>query len=187
MRTASGHRHIVGVIIYLGAALAPAASGAQEAATPPAPCHLQACALVFDWGSGKTSASYPADRRYGSGDDFEAKMRSALADHALRTKDAPADGPIVITLRPTMRPKSMCDVMPGTSTDMSCTSMSDLAVSFSSSDPAVKAPNALRLSNRCGAGNTFMTMAQFGQYAADMMYYNLEGAQKKEARPVMRC
>jgi hypothetical protein len=185
MRTLSCH--IIGVIACLGSALVPAPSAAQDATAGPPPCHLQACALVFDWGSGKTSASYPADRRYGSGDDFEAKMRSALSDHALRTKDAPADGPIVITLRPTMRPKSMCDMMPGTSTDMTCTSMSDLAVTFASNDPAVKAPNALRLSNRCGAGNTYMTMAQFGQYSADMLYYALEGAQKKEARPVMRC
>jgi hypothetical protein len=187
MRTASVHGHVLGAIMCLGAALAPAATWAQDTTSGPAPCHLRACGLVFDWGSGRTSASYPADRRYGSGDDFEAKMRSALADHGIRTKDAPADGPLLITLRPTMRPKSMCDAMPGTSTDMSCTSMSDLAVTFASADQAVKAPNALRLSNRCGAGNTFMTMAQFGQYAADMLYYSLEGAQKKEARPVMRC
>ncbi|HVT38039.1 MAG TPA: hypothetical protein VHE78_03275 [Gemmatimonadaceae bacterium] len=187
MRAVSGHRHILGAVMCLGGAVAPALSGAQEVAAAPAPCHLQACGLAFDWGSGKTSANYPSDRRYGSGDDFEAKMRSALADHGVRTKDAPADGPLLITLKPTMRPRSMCDAMAGTSTDMSCTSMSDLTVTFASSDPAVKAPNAMHFSNRCGARDTFMTMAQFGQYAADMLYYALEGAQKKEARPVMRC
>ena len=168
-------------------ALVPALAAAQNPSDAAAPCHELLCALVFDWGSGKTSATYGADRKYGSGDDFEAKFRSALAGHGIRTKDAPASGPLTITLRPTMRSKVMCDAMAGVSTDKSCTAMTDLAVNFTSSDPAAKAPGALRISNRCGSPDTFMKMSEFGQYAADMLYYSLEGETKKEQRPVSRC
>jgi hypothetical protein len=185
MRTVSVH--VLCGIACLGSALLPELSVAQEAAPASVPCHDRACALVFDWGSGQTSVSYPPDRRYGSGDDFENRVRSALADHGFHTKDAPANGPLVITLRPTMRPRSMCDMMPGTGTDMSCTAMSDVTVTFASNDPAVKAPNALRVTNRCGSGNTFTAMSEFGQYSGDMVYYTLEGAQKKETRPALRC
>ena len=65
--------------------------------------------------------------------------------------------------------------------------MTDLAVNFTSADPASKAPGALRISNRCGSPDTYMKMSEFGQYAADMLYYSLEGEKKKEPRPVSRC
>jgi hypothetical protein len=167
--------------------LAPTLASAQTPFYAPAPCHLQACGLVIDWGSGKTSATYPADRKYGSGDDFEAKIRTALADHGFKVKDAPADGPLALTMRPTMRAKVMCDAMAGTNSDKNCTAMTDLAVTFASADTSVKAPGAMRIANRCGGSDTYMTMNQFAQYSADMIYYNLEGAAKKEPRPVSKC
>jgi hypothetical protein len=184
-------QQVLGVVALasgaLAVAFAPTFAAAQTPFYAPAACHLQACALVVDWGSGKTSASYAADRKYGSGDDFEARIRSALADRGFRTKDAPADGPLAITMRPTMRAKVMCDAMPGTGTDKTCTAMTDLAVTFASADTSVKAPGAMRIANRCGSGDTFMTMSQFAQFSADMIYYNLEGAAKKEQRPVSKC
>jgi hypothetical protein len=159
---------------------------AQDTTSTP-PCHLQPCGITIDWGSGNTSATYGPDRRYGSGDDFDAKVRSALADHGIRTKEAPAEGALLLTLRPTMLTKAMCDVMAGTGTDYHCTAMSDLAVTFTSKDPGTKAPNALRIPNRCGAGGEYMRMGPFAQYAADVIYFNLEGQKKKEPRPVARC
>jgi len=44
---------------------------AQNAVPPLVPCRDFGCKLIFDWGPGKTVASYPQDRRYGGGDDFE--------------------------------------------------------------------------------------------------------------------
>ena len=176
----------VAALAVSGAAVAPA--HAQVAADAPvAPCHATACALTFDWGSGRTAASFGPDRRYGSGDDFEARFRGAMGESGLRTKDAPAYGPLAITVRPTMKAKAMCDQMPGTNTDLSCSAMSDLTVSFVSTDAAVKAPGSMRVSNRCGSGDTYMIMTVFAKYAVDMVYYTLEGQQKKEPRPRSQC
>ena len=165
----------------------PALTAAQSAVAAPGPCHASACQLSFDWGSGRTSASFGPDRKYGSADDFEVQLRAALAGRGIRTRDTPGDGGFSITLRPTMRPRSMCDVMPGTQTDYSCTAMSEVTVAFVSGDPAIKAPGAVRVANRCGGRDVFMTMADFAQYAAGMVWYSLEGAPNKQPRPTAHC
>ncbi len=158
-----------------------------QAPTPTFPCHDKTCALAFDWGTGKTSGDYGADRKYGSAEDFEAAIRSGLKAHGYRTQDSPQGSEIMITFRPRMRPRSLCDAMPGTNSDMTCTAMSDLQVTFLSNDPAVKAPSSLRISNRCGSGDMYLTMRQFGQFAADMIYFSNEGSAKKETKPTMPC
>lgn len=177
-------------VVVSGAALVLTFStaGAQAAAdAPPGPCHELSCGLNFDWGSGKTAASFGPDRRYGSGDDFESRFRGALGESGYRVKDPPASGPLLISVRPIMRAKAMCDQMSGTNTDMSCTAMSDVTIAFQSTDPAAKAPGSVRVTNRCGANDTFMTMAVFAKYAADMVYWTLEGQAKKMQRPTGRC
>lgn len=180
-------RTLLCVIAGIALAASPALTAAQPAANAPGPCHASACQLIFDYGSGRTSASFGPDRKYGSADEFEVALRAALAGRGIRTKESQGDGGFSITLRPTMRPRSMCDAMPGTSTDFSCTAMSDLTVAFVSGDSAIKAPGAIRVANRCGANNVFMTMADFAQYAAGMVWYTLKGAQNKQSRPTVHC
>ena len=142
--------------------------------------------MIFDWGSGRSAADYGPDRKYGSADDFENKVRSVLTEARLRLTTTAGAGAATVTLRPTMRPKSMCDAMAGTNTDFSCTAMSDLQVTFTSGDPASKAPAAIRVSNRCG-GDVYMTMSTFGQYAAEMVIFTLDGPQTKLKRPSAHC
>lgn len=180
---------IVSAVIVSALAFGPAVATAQD---PPAvitagPCRDRPCVLVFDWGAGKTSATYGPDRRYGSGDDFEAKVRSALAARGIRTREPPGAGALTLTVRPTVRTGAMCDQMPGTNTDYSCIAMQDVAVTFASGDPAVKPPGALRVSNRCGATDVYMTMDAFGQFSADLIWFSLEGEKAKQRRPIGRC
>jgi hypothetical protein len=159
------------------------AAGAQGG---PGPCREMACVLTLDWGSGKTSASYPPDKKFGSGDDFEQRFRGALAARNYRIVD-PGMGTLVMTARPTMRARVMCDAMSGLNNDMTCTAMTNLAINFTSNDPAVKPPGAIRISNRCASGDTFMTHRVFAQYAADMIWWQLEGQAAKGERPIVNC
>ena len=153
----------------------------------PVPCKGARCTLVIDWGSGKTSANYPPDRRYGSGDDFESRFRGAMGMRGYVLRDTPFDGAITMTIRPTMKARVMCDAMAGLNPDKSCTAVTDLAVSFLSGDPKVKAPGAIRISNRCAAGDIYMLNKVFAQYSADMVWYQLEGQAAKADRPVSNC
>ena len=158
-----------------------------RAQAPVTPCKESACFITVDWGSGKTSGSFPPDRRYGSGDDFDSRFRTVMSTRGFRLRDTPGDGAWMLTVRPTMRPKSMCDAMPGINTDMSCTAMSAVTMSFTSGDPAVKAPGTVRVNNRCGAGDTFVDHKIFAQYAADMVWYELEGKFAKADKPIVHC
>lgn len=150
-------------------------------------CKDTACFLTIDWGSGKTSANYPPDKKYGSGDDFESRFRGALAQRGYRIIDAAQPGAYTLTVRPTMRGRVMCDAMAGLNNDMTCTAMTNLAVNFTTADPALKPPSAIRISNRCAAGDTFMTHRVFAQYAADMIWWQLEGQAAKGERPIVNC
>lgn len=171
---------MAGVLALCGAT----ALRAQQTVTP---CKESACFIVVDWGSGKTSGSYPPDRRYGSGDDFDSKFRTVMGTRGFRLRDTPGDGVWTLTVRPTMRPKSMCDAMAGINTDMTCTAMTVVSMSFTSGDPAIKAPGTIRVNNRCGAGDTFVDHKIFAQYAADMIWYELEGKAAKAAKPIVHC
>lgn len=173
--------------LLVASAFVAGGTGALPAQGADVPCKASTCVMVLDWGPGKTSANYPPDRRYGSGDDFEARFKSAMGAHGFRLRDTPAEGAVIMTLRTTMRPKVMCDAMAGLNTDMTCTAMSGLAVSFAGGDPAVKPPGAIRITNRCAAGDVFMLNKEFAQYAADMIWWQLEGQAAKAERPVVHC
>jgi hypothetical protein len=86
-----------------------------------------------------------------------------------------------------VKAKVMCDVMAGINPDMSCTAITGLTVTFTSGDPKVKAPGALRVNNRCAAGDIYMLNKNFGQYSADMIWYQLEGQAAKADRPNVNC
>jgi hypothetical protein len=167
-------------------AFTPAIALAQDSSSAPAPCVQKPCVLVIDWGPGKTAGSYGADRRYGSGDDFEASIRRSLAARGIRVADA-LGAELTITLRPKVDTRAMCDELPGTGTSYACAAMSDVAITFASGDAATKAPSALRLSNRCGGDRAYMTMSRFGQYAGDMISWALNASKSKEKRPLLRC
>jgi|GEM_PF-4031907 len=162
-------------------------AGPVAAQAAPIACKDVSCTLILDWGSGKTSASYPPDKKFGSGDDFEQRFKSAIAARGYRLYDTPMPGALVMTLRPTMRARVMCDAMAGLNNDMNCTAMTNLAVNFSSADAAMKAPGAIRISNRCASGDTFMTHRVFAQYSADMIWWQLEGQAAKAERPIVNC
>lgn len=177
---------ILAVVLIAAFALAFGATRAQ-AQESTVPCKASACLFVLDWGSGRTSSSFPPDRRYGSGDDFESRFRSAMGSRGYRLTDKPMEGASTLTIRPTMKSRVMCDAMAGTNTDMSCTAVISLAVSFTSGDPSIKAPGAIRITNRCGAGDVYLLNKDFAQFSADMIWYQLEGQGAKADRPNGNC
>jgi hypothetical protein len=150
-------------------------------------CKSATCVFKLDWGGNKSSGDYPPDKRYGSGDDFEQRFRNALREHGLRFQDTPIEGAIVMVARPTMTPRVMCDPMAGINPDKTCTAMTALAISFTSPPGGPKAPGAIRISNRCAAGDVFLSHKDFGQYAANMIWYQLEGQAAKAERPRVNC
>jgi hypothetical protein len=176
------------VIVCLALCLAPLPSrlSAQNPAAATF-CSEKSCAVVLDWGPGKSAGDYSADIRYGSATDFEAAARRAFAAHGAHTQEKVDGAELVITFRPQFNARAMCEVLPGTNTNYGCTAMSDIAVSFASPDPAVKAPSPIRLSNRCGGGGTYLNMAQFGQYVGDMLWWTIAGSQSKEKKPSLKC
>ncbi|MGQ0647240.1 MAG: hypothetical protein ACT4P7_06685 [Gemmatimonadaceae bacterium] len=177
------------VILSLGCVLAagvlPDEAVGQDVPTPTGPCRDAPCRLMIDWGAGTSAASYGADRRYGPAADIEPLLKQYLTEHRLRMVESGADA-MLVTVRPTVK-NAMCDQMAGTSTDMSCRTIDELTIQFTSSDPAVKAPGSMRVANRCGAGDTKMTVAQMARYAADFMAYNLAVDKKGLKRAVARC
>ena len=179
-------KSVAGVSLALGATLLPARLTAQSPAAA-ALCSEKSCALVLDWGPGKSAGDYSADIRYGSATDFETTARRAFAAHGARIQEKTDGAELVITLRPQFNTRAMCEVLPGTNTTYGCTAMSDLAVSFAAADPAVKAPSPIRLSNRCGGSSTYLTMVQFGQYVGDMLWWTIAGSQNKEKKPSLKC
>jgi len=169
--------------IAVGIAI-PQSLSAQDAA---APCTVSPCVFDLDWGNGKTSASYVADRRYGSGDDFEARFRAAMAAHGYRFTDIATEGAMRLRVRPMMKERVSCDRVSGLNPDMSCTAMTNLAVTFAPGDPNVKAPGAIGINNRCGSSGQFLTMKAFAEYASDMVWWQLEGQAAKADRPTSKC
>ena len=90
---------VPGAVVAAMLAMSPSVASAQATSPAPVPCRDSTCRLVFDWGGGQSAASFPQDRRYGSGDDFEAKTRFTLAGKGFRLTDEAKPGEIVITLR----------------------------------------------------------------------------------------
>src|SRR6185436_5687476 len=96
------------------AVFASAPLAAQDALVP---CKDSTCTLKIDWGGSKTSADYPPDKRYGSGDDFEQRFRNALREKGFRFVDAGGETALSMIARPTMQKNVMCDAMAGINTD----------------------------------------------------------------------
>ncbi|MFI5311074.1 MAG: hypothetical protein ACHQQ3_07560 [Gemmatimonadales bacterium] len=168
------------------AAFAAAVLVPAVAAAPPPPCSLASCRVIFDWGGGQTAANFPQDQRYGSGDDFESRVRSSFIGKGLHLADAAQSGQVLITLRPRVK-SAMCNAMPGTNTDMSCQMIGDLTIVFSGGEPGTKPPGSRNLRNSCGDASMLMTMSQFGQYTGEMLAFFLDGEKKGEKRPSLKC
>jgi hypothetical protein len=173
-------------VCALAAVLSVSVAAAQGTTPVPVPCRDSTCRLVFDWGGGQTASSYPQDRRYGSGDDFEAKVRFTLAGKGLRLTDDSKPGEVVITLRPRVK-KAMCDAMSGTNTDMSCQTIGDLLINFTGGDATLKPPGAKNIRNSCGDVTVLMSMSQIGTYTGDLIAFYVEGEKKGERRPSPKC
>lgn len=171
------------VISALAAVLTAAPVLAQDAPQTAGQCRGAPCRITFDWG-GESAASFGADRRYGPASDIETLLPQLLAERGLRVVSS-GDAPLVMTVRPKVR-RAMCDAMAGTSTDYSCRTIGEIQIQFATTDTA-KAPNALRVTNRCGAGDTFMTVAVFARYTADMLAYQLADEKSRGRRPASKC
>lgn len=178
------HSISAAAILALVTTLAQAAT-AQDAPPPGGPCRDAPCRIQVDWGPSASAASYGADRRYGAAADIEMLIKQHLAEHKFRIVETGADA-MLLTLRIKMV-RAMCDQMAGTSTDMSCQTIDEIMVQFTTPDPTVKAPGMMRVTNRCGAGDTKMTIAQIAKYSADYLAYNLATDKKGLKRAVSRC
>lgn len=164
-------------------ALSASIAGAQESPATAAPCRSAACRIVFDWG-GESAASHGSDRRYGPAADVEILLPRLLSERGLRVVTT-GEAPILVTVRPKVR-RAMCDQMAGTDTDYSCKTIGEIQIQFASSD-SVRAPNSIRVTNRCGAGDTFMTVAEFARLTADMVTYQLADEKTRGRRPGSKC
>jgi hypothetical protein len=175
-------------ILALGALFfaLPACSAAQDtSAVAVTPCKAATCRLVWDWGSGNTAASFPHDRRYGPASDLEVYVPQYMGEMGFKLSTAAGEG-MTMTLRPRMR-NAMCDQMAGTGTSYDCRTVQEMQVQFSNAPAGTKLPSAQRITNRCGAGDTFMTIKDFARYAADMMAYQLTPERERGKRPVTKC
>jgi hypothetical protein len=163
------------------------AAAAQDATKASQPvCHASACAFEFDWGSGQSAASIAVDRRYGSGADFEAGFRSRMAEKGFNLTTDLGTAGLRATIRTAMT-SAMCEVVPGLNPDRRCRTMRDVDITFIPIDTTIKRLGKQRIVNRCGDRNQLMTMMQFGQYVADMVYYAIEGEGIKAQRPGAKC
>lgn len=153
----------------------------------PVPCRDTPCAVVLDWGPGKTAASYPPDRRYGAGDDFEPRFKAALRDRGYRIVDGPTAGAVTMTLRPAMRSRVACDRVTGLNPDLTCTAMEGVTISFANDDATVKVPSAIRVNNRCGGADTYLAHRAFADFAAATLWWEFEGRSTGAERPRTGC
>jgi hypothetical protein len=173
-------RSRLAIASFLLAAAVPAA--AQEPA-PAGPCRATVCRISFDWG-GESAASHGADRRYGAASDVETILPQYFTERGFRVVTT-GDAALIMTVRPKVR-RAMCDVMPGTSTDYSCRTIGEISVQFTATD-STRAPNAVRINNRCGAGDTFMNVADFTRFAVDYVIYQISDEKTRGRRPSAKC
>ncbi len=163
------------------------AGAAQAQDTVAVPCRAAPCAVVLDWGPGKTTASYPPDRRYGAGNDFEPRFKAALRDRGYRVLDGPTAGALTMTVRPAMRLRVACDRVTGMNPDLTCTAMEAVMLTFISDDATAKVPSAIRVNNRCGAADTYLAHRAFADFAAATLWWELEGRAAGAERPRAGC
>jgi hypothetical protein len=175
------------LVLLLATLAVPCTLIAQEPAPAPVVCRASACLLEFDWGGGQTAASIINDRRYGAGTDFENALKQRLNEKGFRIVDPGGTAGLKATLRLAMNNNALCDFMAGLNPDRSCKTLRDVNVTFTPNDTTIRKINSQRITNRCGDPNQLMTMTQFGQYAAEMLYYVIEGEKAKAPKPVAKC
>lgn len=162
------------------------AAGTAQAQTT-APCHQSPCALIVDWGVGKSAIDMPPDRKYGAVLDFEAGLKEALQSHEMLAATNVPDSKISIRIQAKYETRVLCEDMPGTMPDRSCATIGEAVANFATSEVGAKLPTSLRTINHCGASGAKMTMLQFGKHTGEMIWYTLEGEQKKASKPMGRC
>jgi hypothetical protein len=157
---------------------------ALSAVSPP--CTDKPCAVTFDWGAGKNAGDFPTDLRYGPAVDLESAVRRVLTSHGARLSDREAA--LIITLRPIMDSRAMCDETAGTGTAYDCQAVSEVTIRFSSGDPTIVAPPLFRITNRCGgATKLYARTRQFGDYVGEMIWWTLFGKDGKQKKPSVPC
>jgi hypothetical protein len=65
--------------------------------------------------------------------------------------------------------------------------MTVLAITFMGPPAGTKAPGAMRITNRCGAGDVYLSHKDFAQYAAETIWFQLVGQAQKAERPRVNC
>jgi hypothetical protein len=162
-------------------ALAAAQLGAQDSTH--VFCRESACLLVFDWSNGSTPPD--PDRRYGAPSELEAAFRSRLASAGYKIATSPpAAGTMTVRLTP--QPRALCDTMEGMNPDYSCHTVARAVIVFSASAPNAAPNTRVDVSPRCADPKLSMTMARFGEYAADLVVFTL-APDPKPGRPNTRC
>lgn len=146
------------------------------------PC-AQSCFIVYDWGSGGNPPDI--DRMFGSPAAMEVSFAKALTDAGWRIVSGTGNSAMVITLRPVVQNRVSCDTMAGTNTDLSCHTVGRAIASFVSNDSSMKAPNRVEVVARCSDPKNYPTFQQFGQYAGEMIVFQMAGG--KGARPTVKC
>jgi len=146
-------------------------------------CRESACVVVFDWSNGGSPPD--PDRRYGASSELEATFRSRLTAAGYKiAANPPAPGTITVRLTPQTR--ALCDTMEGMNPDYSCHTVARASILFSATDPTAAPKAHVDVSPRCSDPKVSMTMATFGQFAADLVIYTL-AADPKAARPNTKC
>jgi len=146
-------------------------------------CRESACVVVFDWSNGSTPPD--PDRRYGAPSELEAVFRTRLTQAGYKIAASPP-APGTITVRLTPQNRALCDSMEGTNPDYSCHSVARASVVFSASESNVAPNTRVDVSPRCSDPKLSMTMAKFGQFAADLVVYTL-APDPKPPRPNAKC
>jgi hypothetical protein len=147
------------------------------------PCARVTCGVAFDWGNGGPPPD--VDEIYGSPSTLEKTFVMALNDAGWRvaTGSSPA---VTITLRLTPQNRVRCDRVDGTNPDLSCHTVERGVASFTSSDSTVKPPKRIEVLARCPEAKNYPTFSQFGQYAGEMLVFQLEKG-GRGSRPVLKC
>jgi hypothetical protein len=162
-------------------ALAAAQLGAQDSTH--VFCRQSACAVMFDWSNGSTPPD--PDRRYGAPSELEAAFRSRLTAAGYKVAASqPASATITVRLTPQTR--ALCDAMEGMNPDYSCHTVARATIVFSSSEPNAAPTARVDVNPRCADPKLSMTMAKFGEYAADLVVFTL-APDPKPGRPNTRC
>jgi hypothetical protein len=148
------------------------------------PCAQVTCGVAFDWGNGGPPPD--VDEVYGSPSALEKTFVMALNDAGWRVTPGSTSAAMTITLRLTAQNRVRCDRVDGTNPDLSCHTVERGAASFASSDSTVKLPKRIEVLARCSEAKNYPTFSQFGQYAGEMLVFQLEKG-GKGSRPILKC